>query len=51
MELPESQPQDLQLYHLKKAVDAMNDLIDGRHKKGHPKNVRGVVLSDTPGVP
>ncbi|CAM9623021.1 unnamed protein product [Ascophyllum nodosum] len=35
----ESERDDQQLVYLKKATDAVNDLKNGRHKKGHPKNV------------
>ena len=41
----ESERDDQQLVYLKKATDAVNDLKNGRHKKGHPKNVRTKLLS------
>lgn len=44
----ESQHHEQQRYYLKKAKDALNDLVDGRHKTGNPKNVRPNRIPMTP---
>lgn len=48
MALRQSQHHDQQLAHLKTAVDALTDVLDGRYAKGNPKNVRTVAWPSVP---